>query len=153
MARARIGRPPADLGPDPEKRIQKLAALQLSLDEMGAVMGCSADTLTRRFAEAIEKGRLEGRASLKRTQFAMAMGVSYEVGEGDEAKRIYTRLPDRTMLVWLGKVVLGQREPVQRIANPDDSPLGVPEMSDDELAARIMAALGADPAARGARSA
>lgn len=73
-------------------QVEQLAAIDCSYEEMGAVLGCSPDTLQRRFAAVIERGRANGRASLKRRQFKAAM-------DGD-----------RTMLVWLGKIRLGQRE-------------------------------------------
>lgn len=74
-------------------QVQKLAALALTTEEIGAVLGCSADTLERRFAGALKDGRLRFRASLKRLQFRAAQ-------KGSAA-----------LLIWLGKVYLGQREP------------------------------------------
>lgn len=86
---ARIGRPPLDLDPE---LLETLAGFNLSMAEIAAVAKCSVDTLERRFAEVIESGRANGRASLKRRQFSVAM-------DGNP-----------TMLIWLGKVMLGQKE-------------------------------------------
>lgn len=104
----KTGRPLAKIDP---KQVEQLAAIDCSYAEMAAVLGCDPATLTRRFAQVIEKGRASGRGSLKRMQFKLAM-------EGD-----------RTMLVWLGKVRLGQKE--MHVVESRD----VSKMSDDELAA------------------
>jgi len=63
---------------------------------MAAVLDCDASTLTRRFAQAIQKGRASGRMSLKRKQWEMAMGGNI------------------TMLIWLGKQNLGQTDKVEQ---------------------------------------
>lgn len=77
-----------------EDQVLKLAAINCSLAEMAAVLNCSVDTLGRRFAEVIEKGRKQGNMSLKRKQFEVAMGGNV------------------TMLIWLGKQRLDQSEKV-----------------------------------------
>lgn len=82
---------------DPEQ-VTQLAAIQCSYAEMAAVLNCNPSTLTRRFAQEIQKGREQGKCSLKRAQFKRAMDGS---------------IP---MLIWLGKQYLGQRE------NPADVP-------------------------------
>lgn len=74
------------------EQVEQLAAIQCSYAEMAAVLGCNESTLTRRFAQAIKKGRENGKASLKRMQYKKAM-------EGNP-----------TMLIWLGKQHLGQAD-------------------------------------------
>lgn len=76
---------------DPEQ-VEKLAALNCSYEEMANVVGCDPSTLTRRFAQAIKKGRSFGNVSLRRKQFELAMAGN------------------ATMLIWLGKQQLGQRD-------------------------------------------
>lgn len=63
---------------------------------MAAVLNCSVDTLGRRFAEVIEKGRKQGNMSLKRKQYEVAMGGNV------------------TMLIWLGKQRLDQTDKVEQ---------------------------------------
>ncbi len=87
-----MARPLKDIDP---VQVQQLAAIDCSYAEIAAVVGCNPSTLTRRFAQAIEKGRQEGCASLKRKQFELAMGGN------------------ATMLIWLGKQRLGQADKVQ----------------------------------------
>lgn len=104
--RKKTGRPLAVID---AAQVEQLAAIDCSVAEMGAVLGCSSDTLQRRFAAAIEKGRESGKASLKRRQFKLAM-------DGNA-----------TMLIWLGKQRLGQSDRHEyRIGNLD-------QLSDDEL--------------------
>lgn len=76
---------------DPEM-VRQLAMIQCSLDEMAAVLKCERTTLHRRFATVIEKGREEGKSSLKRSQYKLAMAGN------------------ATMLIWLGKQHLGQTD-------------------------------------------
>ncbi len=79
---------------DPEQ-IWRLAGIGCTVEEIAHVMACSPDTLTRRFADRIEKGRAEGRASLRRKQWATAMGDTRSAA---------------TMQIWLGKQLLGQKD-------------------------------------------
>lgn len=79
-----------------EEQVKSLAGINCSLAEMAAVLDCSVDTLTRRYAEVIEKGRDTGRMSLKRKQWEVAMSGNV------------------TMLIWLGKQNLGQTDKVEQ---------------------------------------
>lgn len=72
--------------------VLKLASIQCTMNEISAVVGCSVDTLERRFADCIKKGRDQGRASLRRLQWEAAQ-------KGSNA-----------MLIWLGKQLLGQTD-------------------------------------------
>lgn len=105
-APAETGRPPLDINAE---QVQRLAAIDCSLDEMALVLGCSESLLQKRFSAIIEKGRAEGRQSLKRTQFTVAVGrpAIYDV----EKNLIQSALaPNPTMLIWLGKIRLKQKE-------------------------------------------
>jgi hypothetical protein len=86
------------------------------MKEISAICGCSVDTLESRCAELIEKGKDEGRRSLRRLQWGQA-----EKG-------------NITMLIWLGKQMLGQREkfpdeenkPAQLVFNINRAPYVMP---------------------------
>ena len=69
-----------------------LASKGNTIVEIAAVMDCSDDTLSRRFADVIQKGRSRMRASVRRKQFEVAMSGN------------------PTMLVWLGKQELNQSD-------------------------------------------
>jgi hypothetical protein len=95
MKRGRQG----DGGGRPKKPIEyvavrKLAALQCTQDEIASFLKLSVDTLTRdaKFCGAYKTGNDKGRMSLRRHQWR-----ALEAG-------------NTTMLVWLGKQYLGQRD-------------------------------------------
>jgi hypothetical protein len=71
----------------------KLASIHCSYEEIANVVGTSVPTLKKRFSNIIEKGRAEGKKSLRRAQFEAAV----------EKK-------DVRMLIWLGKQLLGQTD-------------------------------------------
>jgi hypothetical protein len=80
---------------DPEG-VRRLARIGCSQAEIGEALGCSDDTLRRRFAASIKKGYAELNVSLRRSQVRAAQAGNV------------------TMLIWLGKQRLGQKnEPRQ----------------------------------------
>ena len=93
------GRPRFDFS-DKLPLVRKLASIQCTDEEIAAGLGCSQDTLARgrkrdqELDAAIIDGRANGRMSLRRAQYQKAL-------DGNP-----------TMLIWLGKQILGQRERV-----------------------------------------
>ena len=108
--------------------IQIMAMKGLTQEDIAAVLGCSADTIYRNYAGAFAIGRQKCMSSLRRKQFEMAM-------KGD-----------RTMLVWLGKNLLGQKDR-HELTGKDDSPL-MPEVDREELIGKLLGT-GSAPAAKG----
>lgn len=84
-----MARPKKDIDP---KQVEALASILCTDEEIADVLKCSSDTLTRRFRAELDQGRNMGRASLRRQQW-------------EQAKH-----GNATMLVWLGKQWLGQRD-------------------------------------------
>lgn len=76
---------------DPNQ-VQLLASAFCTNEEIAAKLGCSPDTLTRRFADPLKRGRDSAKASLRAKQFQLAMKGNV------------------TLLIWLGKQYLGQRD-------------------------------------------
>ena len=73
--------------------MEKLAAIGGTEEEIAAVFGCGETTLRRPdIKEAINRGRATGRVTLRRLQW-----------QGAQAG-------NPTMLIWLGKQLLGQRD-------------------------------------------
>lgn len=72
--------------------VLQFARLGCKTTEIGDYFGCSADTIERRFAGELIKGRSELRMSLRQWQL-------------DAAKR-----GNVVMMIWLGKQMLGQIE-------------------------------------------
>lgn len=77
--------------------IEKLAAINCSVAEIGAVVGLDRRTLQRRYAALIEKGRETGKSSLKRKMWKIAMDNE-----------------NVTMCIWLSKQMLGYTDKVEQ---------------------------------------
>ena len=75
-----------------EELLFKLAQIHCTMREMSDIVGVSVDTLKRRYADLIDKGKSEGKMRLRRKQVEVAMSGNH------------------TMLIWLGKQMLGQSE-------------------------------------------
>lgn len=74
------------------KTVERLAQLGCKTTEIADHFGVSVDTIDRRFAEELTKGRANIRMSLRQWQLKAA-----EKG-------------NPTMLIWLGKQMLGQED-------------------------------------------
>ena len=102
-----MGRPLKEPKVD-EETIKRLAAVGCTMGEMATITGLSERTLHRRFVGVIETGRAERKRSLRRKQTELAMNG------------------DRTMLIWLGKQDLGQRDNLDhRVGGEDGRPIEV----------------------------
>lgn len=108
-----------------ERQVELLAGVGCTVDEIAATLGCSKRTLETRFCALIENGRGKMRSSLRRKQVEVAM-------KGD-----------KTMLIWLGKQLLGQKD---RTENEHTGANGGPieyrdvrDITDAELDAQIAA--------------
>ena len=79
--------------------MRKLAALHCTVAEIGNFVGCSVDTLERRFADILHVGKDEGKISLRRKMYEVAMKGNC------------------SMLIWLSKQYLGMtdRQPDQQL--------------------------------------
>ncbi len=88
------GRPKKELD---YKKITTLSQIHCTQEEIASVMEVSVRTLQRNkeFCRIYKKGMEEGKASLRRMQFAKA-------NEGNT-----------TMMIWLGKQLLGQADKVE----------------------------------------
>jgi hypothetical protein len=84
-----VGRPRKKID---REQVERLAEIHCTMIEMGAVLGCSVDTLERRFADVIKEAQARGKASLRRCQYKAAV-------DGSPA-----------LMIWLGKQLLGQRD-------------------------------------------
>ena len=122
------GRPRIELTDEDFAKLIAMIRIQCTQEEICGVLGMSPDTLARRldergepgFAELYEKHSSEGKASLRRMQWKAADGGNI------------------TMLIWLGKQMLGQRDKVEttgRDGGPIESRvrLDVSKLSDSTL--------------------
>ena len=58
------------------------------------------------------------RARLRSAQVRKALGHYYEKADEDGTVQIYTSSPDNTMLIWLGKQYLDQRDKAEHSGDP-----------------------------------
>lgn len=96
-----MARPPLEIDSD---TVFKLAQIGCKTIEIAEYFGVSHDTIERRFASELEKGRSELRMSLRRWQLASAQKGNV------------------VMQIWLGKQMLGQqdRSEIQLSKIPDE---------------------------------
>ena len=113
------GRPKAPLDPE---HVKALAGAGCTVEEMAEFLGVNKKTLERRFSAVIDSGRLRRNVSLRRKQMELAMRG------------------DKTMLIWLGKQLLGQSDRSQ-ITGKDDGPVqhehSLAHLTDEQLEAEI----------------
>jgi transposase len=55
------------------EKVRKLAAIGCTNKEIADFFGCSADTIQRRFAAFLDKGRATGKMRLRKAQWAAAL--------------------------------------------------------------------------------
>lgn len=108
--------------------VAKLAHIQCTDEEISSMVGMTPEGFCDRkkrdavLFECLENGRREGRMSLRRVQWKAAQAGN------------------NTMLVWLGKQYLGQRDQThmqQEISGPDGGPVEMrdaTELTDAQLA-------------------
>lgn len=75
-----------------EQQVFDLASFFCTDEQIATIVGCSPDTLSRRFAEIIQKGRESAKHNIRRKQYEVAMSGNV------------------SMLIWLGKQYLGQSD-------------------------------------------
>lgn len=117
------------------RALEKLCELNCTQAELAAFFNVSVKTVEHRMAhdepfhDAVERGREKGKLSIRREQIKMA------------------RAGNATMLIWLGKQLLGQKDKVEH-AGPEGKPLELNVSATDVLLSRINAlAARARPAA------
>jgi hypothetical protein len=81
------------------EQVYKLALLWCTHEEIAAHLNVHIDTITLHFSKLIQKAKEEGKASLRRMQWNSA-------AQGNV-----------TMLIWLGKTILKQKEETQHDIN------------------------------------
>lgn len=91
MSGNKVGRPKIELDPE---QVRKLATFHCTLQEMADFFNVSTDTLRDNYSTFIAKGKSVGKIRLRKKQFDVAVN-----GKGNP-----------TMLIWLGKQILGQAD-------------------------------------------
>lgn len=91
------------------KEVEKLASIGMKNSEIADWLDIDDSTLNYNFKQNLTKGRLQLNQSLRQAQIRLALSGN------------------ATMLIWLGKNILGQSE------NPTDSEANTPLPWDDDL--------------------
>jgi hypothetical protein len=97
----KVGRPKKELDTN---MIEKLASIFCTNEEISTIVGCHPDTLADNFSEYLKKGRDKGKMSLRRMQWEKA------------------QTGNTTMLIWLGKQMLGQKDKIETSENNEPLP-------------------------------
>lgn len=93
--------------------LERLCAMQCADEEIAAWFTCSTKTIQRirkqePYKTVFENGSAMGRVSIKRAQYQAALKGNV------------------SMLIWLGKVILGQKEVIQnQLTGEDGNPIAV----------------------------
>jgi len=107
-----IGRPKKELDKDV---IAKLSQIGCTQEEIGSVVGISARTLNRRFADLVAENKNIGRASLRKKLWSKAMR-----GQGNEK-----------LLIWLSKNELNMVDKVHTTSVVEPLPLIIDAKADE----------------------
>ena len=100
--RKQMGRPIKDVD---EKILANLSQIGCTQEEIGSIVGISARTLQRRFADLLEINKNKGKASLRKRMFEKAM-------KGNDK-----------LLIWLSKNMLGMSERIHSTNVTEPLPL------------------------------
>jgi DNA-binding CsgD family transcriptional regulator len=90
-----------------DAQLEELVTMGLTDSELSHLLGISESTFKTRYPSAIRKGRARLRHSLRRAQIKSALAGN------------------STMLVWLGKVYLGQRDHQSLDVSAEDRALSI----------------------------
>lgn len=86
------------------KEVEKLARLHCTIKEIAEYFGTTADTISYHFSDIITKAKIETKNSLRRAQLKVALDGNV------------------TMLIFLGKQMLGQSDQGHRDDDTDPLP-------------------------------
>lgn len=118
---AKVGRPKIEISDIDWEKIKELCKIQCTTEEVASVMGMNYDTLNARckekydvnFSEVLKSWAEGGKTSLRRWQWKAC-----EKG-------------NTTMLIWMGKIHLDQREKVeQKVTTHDGDQKKIDELAE-----------------------
>lgn len=93
-----------------EAQIEQLAAFGCTDAEIAVLAELDEKTVKRSFAPLLKKGRANLRRNLRSAQIKKALGHYVEKTDKDGTIEVYQTPPDTTMLIWMGKQYLEQRD-------------------------------------------
>ena len=95
-----------------EKVLANLSQIGCTQEEIGSIVGISARTLQRRFADLLEVNKNKGKASLRKRMYEKAM-------KGNDK-----------LLIWLSKNMLGMSERIHNTNTTEPLPLIIEAKAD-----------------------
>ena len=105
-----LGRPNKDID---KKILANLSQIGCTQEELGSILGVSARTLQRRFADLIEVNKNKGKASLRKKMYEKAM-------KGNDK-----------LLIWLSKNYLNMVDKVHTTSTTEPLPLIIEAKAED----------------------
>ena len=108
-----LGRPTKDID---QKILANLSQIGCTQEELGSILGVSARTLQRRFADLIEVNKNKGKASLRKKMYEKAM-------KGNDK-----------LLIWLSKNYLNMVDKVHTTSTTEPLPLIIEAKAEDVTA-------------------
>lgn len=121
-----IGNPPHEVTDEKRRQVRELAALQISQQEIGDVMGFSVDTIIKYYSADFHEGRAEQGLKLRRHAYAFAYG---KLKDADKPSEGYDPafVPDKDMTKFLLRSQFGFVDSVKQIHEGGDpsKPLNV----------------------------
>ena len=105
-----LGRPNKDID---KKILANLSQIGCTQEELGSILGVSARTLQRRFADLIEVNKNKGKASLRKKMYEKAM-------KGNDK-----------LLIWLSKNYLNMVDKVHTTSTKEPLPLIIEAKAED----------------------
>lgn len=102
-----MARPKLDID---AKVVEAMASVGCPDSEIAAFFGCDSALICRRFAKVTSKARQTVKEKLRRTQIRVALGTPAVLDPDTQEILVPAVPPHPSMLIWLGKVILGQKE-------------------------------------------
>lgn len=96
-----MGRPKKEIDAE---QVYKLAAIGCSYEEIARFFNVNRSTIIQRFQDEVKEGHSEMKEQVRRAQLKVALDHSHK--------------GQVTMLIWLGKQILGQRDQPIENNNP-----------------------------------
>ena len=97
-----------------EEQLEKLGALQCTYEEIAAFFKCDKSTISRNYNKIVERGREQGKISLRRKQWKLA----------DKSA---------AMAIFLGKNYLGQSDQQAQVQPETDIPKDIDNLTPQQI--------------------
>ena len=96
----------------PKSKVEQLASFGCTNVEIASFYGCDEALIRKNYSENLTKGRGQGKIRLRQAQMRKALGTNrVEINEDtQEEETIPNNDGNPSMMIWLGKQMLGQTE-------------------------------------------